>query len=125
MKIQLPVLHEEIVLDELVQTETLETFDLDTSVYSEERWEKHFPQMAEKEGLFAYIERVSKTKTTDRVRVISMLKAVFCFIESEKVSTYKEFAQMFSLSSTEYTNRLIDTLKKAFETVLRGSAVKN
>ena len=34
---------------------------VDTSVYAEERWEANFPANAERETLFAYIERIVET----------------------------------------------------------------
>lgn len=125
MKIRLPFLQQQLVNGELISTETEEVFDIDTSVYSEERWEIHFPILAAHEGLFQYIERVNASSLTDRVRVAGMLKAIYCFIESDKIPSYKDFAQMFNLAVPEYTERLIDTLKTAFKTILGGSSVKN
>lgn len=125
MRIELPLLTQKIVEDQLVSQERIVSFDLDTSVYSEERWEQNFPALAEKEGLFQYIERVHQNSLTEKVRVIAMLKAIFCFIESSDVPTYKEFAKMFNLATPEYTERLINSLLKAFRLVLGSSSVKN
>ena len=125
MKIELPLLIQEIKDDQLISREENAVFDIDTSVYSEERWEQHFPDLCAKSSLFQYIERVQNNSISDRVKVAGMLKAIFCFIESDKITTYKQFAQMFSLSATEYTSRLIDKLKTAFKLVLGSSAVKN
>lgn len=125
MRIELPLLEQEIVDGNLVSKERSVEFELDTSVYSEERWEQNFPRMAEHEGLFQYVERVSKNALTDRVKVISMLKAIFCFIESKEVRSYKDFAQMFNLAVPEYTERLINKLSSAFKIVLGSSSVKN
>lgn len=125
MKVEIPMLKQELKDGEVINKETTVLFDLDTSVYSEERWEQNFPKMAEHEGLFQYIERVQKNSLTDRVKVASMLKAIFCFIESESVTSYKEFAKMFNLATPDYTSRLIDSLKNAFKLVLGGSSVKN
>lgn len=125
MRIELPILHQEIAGDKLVSVEKSVQFDLDTSVYSEERWEQNFPAMAAHEGLFQYIERVQKNSLTERVKVAAMLKAIFCFLESDEIGSYKSFAQMFNLANSEYTEKLISALIAAFKLVLGSSSVKN
>ena len=125
MKVELPILKDELKDGILVRHEKTEVFELDTSVYSEERWEQHFPQLAEREGLFQYIERVQKDSLNERVRVAGMLKALFCFIESDCIKSYKDFAKLFNLAAPEYTEKLINTIKDSFQIVLNGSAVKN
>ena len=125
MKIELPILKQKLEEGALVNEEHLALFDIDTSVYSEERWEQNFPALAANEGLFQYIERVQQNAVTDRVRVSCMLKAIYCFIESAEIPTYKHFAQMIVLSDPEYTTRMIQKLKEAFEAILNGSSVKN
>jgi hypothetical protein len=125
MKIQLPILEQRLEGDTLVSNERISTFDIDTSVYSEERWEQNFPDLAAKEGLFQYIERIKENSVTNRVRAACMLKAIYCFIESEEIPTYKHFAQMISLSNEEYSTRLLTSLESAFRLILNGSSVKN
>lgn len=125
MKIKLPLLKQSLAGESLVSEETQVLFDIDTSVYSEERWEQNFPALAAKESLFQYIERIQEGSLTQRVHIACMLKAIYCFIESDSVSSYKEFAQMFNLAAPEYTERLISKLREAFEAILNGSSVKN
>lgn len=125
MKVHIPILEQVFTEEGVVNTEKDVVFDVDTSVYSEERWEQNFPDLAKKEGLFQYAERIRNESVTDKVRVACMLKAIYCFIESDAVPTYKAFAQMFSLSVPEYTEKLIAKLKQVFEAVLGSSSVKN
>lgn len=125
MIIELPLLKQEMVGEEILTTEKDVKFEIDTSVYSEERWEINFPHLAQHEGLFSYIERISENAISEKVKVIAMLKAIYCFIESKEVSSYKEFAKMFILSAPEYVSKLISKLTFAFKLVLKGSAVKN
>lgn len=125
MKIRIPILKQELKDDSLVSQEVDNIFELDTSVYSEERWEQNFPQLAAHEGLFQYIERIQKQSVTERVKVACMLKAIYCFIESDSLTCYKDFAKMFNLAAPEYTSRLIDVLVKSFKMILNGSSVKN
>jgi hypothetical protein len=127
MIIELPVQKRQIdpETQEILSVEKIVKFDLDTSVYSEERWETHFPALAAKEGLFQYISRIQEGSVTEKVKVIAMMKAIFCFIESNEITTYKGFAQMFDLATPEYTDRLINKLHAAFKLLLDGSSVKN
>lgn len=125
MKIGLPILEQKLEGNSVVSNERIAVFDIDTSVYSEERWEQNFPVLAAKEGLFEYIERIQAADTTDRVRVACMLKAIYCFIESSEIPTYKDFAQMIVLSDPDYATRFLEKLKDAFKAILNGSSVKN
>lgn len=101
--------------------------DIDTSVYSEERWEKFFPTNAAREGLFQYIERLASVKNAvgERAYVASILKAVYCFIESDELPTYKDFAQLFILSDADYVHKLIQSLLNLFTAIIGDSATKN
>lgn len=125
MRIELPILDQKIVDGQIVSTERNAIFNIDTSVYSEERWEQNFPALASREGLFQYVERIQKDSTTERVKVACMLKAIYCFIESDQIPTYKSFAQMINLATPEYTTRMINTLHSAFDLILNSSSVKN
>lgn len=125
MRIDLPIIHKAIVNDEVHIEQGSISLDIDTSVYSEERWEQHFPSLAEKEGLFQYIERIQSGAVTDRVKVACMLKAIYCFVESSDLPDYRSFAMLFDLAVPEYTEKLITCLKGSFEKIIGGSATKN
>ena len=125
MRLELPLLHQELRDDEVVSIRSSTIFEIDTSVYAEERWEKNFPDLAKKESLFQYIDRVKNESITDRVRLTAMLKAIYCFIESDAVPTYKDFAKLFSLSDSKYTEELINKLITAFKAICGSSSVKN
>lgn len=125
MRIDIPVLKQNISNGEIRSQEINVPFEIDTSVYSEERWEQNFPALAAREGLFEYISRIKENALTERVKVASMLKAIYCFLESKEIKSYKDFAQMFNLAVPEYTERLITTLKESFDLILNSSSVKN
>lgn len=96
---------------------------VDTSVYAEERWEIHFPQNAARETLFAYIERLGLDRTGDgRARVLSGLKAIYCFLEGDRIADYKSFCQLFDLSDEDYLRRLTARVGELFSMALGGSA---
>ena len=125
MKIDLPLLKQSCVEGKLVESESEVEFDIDTSVYSEERWEQNFPHLASKETLFKYISRVKNSHSPENVEVACMLKALFCFMESSQIKTYKDFAKMFILSNPEYLDRLVSKLRNSFNIILEGSSTKN
>ena len=68
MTIVLPVLKQEFVDGTVRSEEENLVFQIDTSVYSEERWEQNFPELAAKEGLFQYIEKIQNNSITERVK---------------------------------------------------------
>lgn len=129
MKINLPTMHKEYdedtdsvkIIEDTIQC------DIDTSVYSETRWERHFPETAKNYKLFGYIEMLHNAKGTvdGRVYVSSLLKAVFCFIESEDIPTFKSFSQIFDLSDEKFCLKLVEKIKHLFDLVLNASATKN
>ncbi len=95
---------------------------IDTSIFAEERWESHFPRNAANETLFAYIERVQENKLVDKAHIMSNLKAIFCFIESDEITDFKSFCQMFDLADGEYLKKLTDKIAYIFNLVLDNSA---
>lgn len=129
MRVKLPTMRKEYNEDKdsIDIIESTISCDIDTSVYSETRWEKNFPATAKNYRLFDYIEMLQNTKGTvdGRVYVSSLLKAVFCFIESDDIPTFKEFSQMFDLSDEQFCMNLISKIQHMFELILNSSATKN
>ena len=101
------------------------TVDIDTSIFAEQRWETNFPANATRETLFAYIERIDKEKLIDTAHILTNLKALFCFLESDAISDFKSFCQLFDLADEEYLKQLIDKTKYVFNIVLNSSAAKS
>ncbi|MBD5086697.1 MAG: hypothetical protein HDT32_05035 [Clostridiales bacterium] len=95
---------------------------VDTSIFAEERWEKYFPTNAKSETLFAYIERVHENRMLDKAHILSNLKALYCFLESDELSDFKSFCQLFDLADVKYLQTLCDKIKWIFGIVL-GSSV--
>lgn len=94
---------------------------VDTSIFAEQRWEANFPAQAAHETLFAYIERVQTDKLIDKAHILSNLKAIFCFIESDEIADFKSFCQLFDLADGEYLKRLTDKIEYIFNLVLNSS----
>lgn len=96
---------------------------IDTSLFAEERWEANFPLNAQKETLFAYIERVKNAELIEsKAHILSNLKAVYCFMEGEDIADFKSFCQLFDLADEKYISKLIDKIKYVFDIVLKSSA---
>lgn len=129
MRVTLPTLRKEF--DE--KTEIVKVIkdsiecDIDTSIYSETRWEKTFPDTAKNYKLFDYIQMLTNAKGTvdGRVYVSSLLKAVYCFIESDDLPTFKSFCKLFDLSDEEFSIGLIKKIQHIFELILQASSTKN
>lgn len=94
---------------------------VDTSIFAEQRWEANFPAQAAHETLFTYIERVQTDKLIDKAHILSNLKAIFCFIESDEIADFKSFCQLFDLADGEYLKRLTDKIEYIFNLVLNSS----
>ncbi len=95
---------------------------IDTSLFAEERWEKYFPDLAKRETLFAYIERVKAAGLLiDKAMIIANLKALYCFMEGDKIADFKSFCQLFDIAQGEYLNQLIEKIKFIFEIALSSS----
>ena len=92
-----------------------------TSFFADQRWEANFPAQAAHETLFAYIERVQTDKLIDKAHILSNLKAIFCFIESDEIADFKSFCQLFDLADGEYLKRLTDKIEYIFNLVLNSS----
>lgn len=124
--VKLPIVQQKILENGELHTEkTEEEVQVDFSVYAEMRWEKEFPQQAEKEGLFEYIERLNRIKKLgknahlQRELVLSMTKVLYCLIESNW--TFKEFAQKISIQQPAFIKKINEILELA----VNSSAEKN
>jgi len=106
-----------------VKTEGKIDVIIDTSVYAEQRWEENFPANAAKETLFAYCERIlGEEKKVTKAKVLSALKALYCFIESDKLPDFKSFCQLFNIAEVDYVNELTEKMTLVFNVALNGSA---
>ena len=117
IKTKLPVLEKELDADgKLVVKKSEISVGIDTSLFAEERWEANFPLQARAETLFAYVERVGKDGLVeDKAHILSNLKALYCFMDSDELPDYKSFLRLFDLADAEYLARLTDAIKRVFE----------
>lgn len=123
MKVKLPVQTKEIVNGELVKRESEKTFDIDTSLASQIRFETKFPKLAEREDLFGYSKRICAIDELTAPVIISKMKMLYCWFDTDL--DFIEFLKLFDLSDEAYVRKLTDAIKVAFELIFSGSAEKN
>lgn len=119
IKFILPVLEQELVGKQLVNTTKDMVCYLDISATAQEVWEREFPNQAKNEGLFDYIDRIKQEANTNKsvALTISALKAIYCMIKFEKPMSKDEFLSMFTFTNAEYFNTLVEKLHSVFEAV--------
>ena len=125
IKFKLPVIVQSLNGEQLLTEEKEIDILIDTSIYSEHRWNTHFPEQAERETLMSYINRVveqsDKAKgLSGSVFILNALKALYCLIEANDFPTFKSFCQAFNLASDNA--KTAEKLKQIFSVALSSSA---
>lgn len=101
------------------------TAEINVTLLAEERWEAHFPALAAKETIFAFVERIKNTKETAANRhalILSAVKALYCFLQSAELPDFNSFAALFDLSDEATTQKQMNILNIAFGIATKGSA---
>ncbi len=124
MKIKLTVKTRDEFVDgkRVVKFEDKE-FELDLSLGCQMRWEQKFPQLAANEDLLSYTERVSKAKELTLPVIISKIKAIYCYFDTEL--TFVQFLKLFDLTNKDYIEKLTNQIKEIFESVYETASEKN
>lgn len=127
LKIKLPTVEKSILTvdgkKQYAKKESTREFELDMSLAAEMRFEANFPELAKKEDIIAYTERIKKHNELTLPVIISKMKTLYCYLIADM--TFTEFLQMFDFSDEEYIKKLTAEIKETFELVLNGSAEKN
>ena len=95
MKVTLHTQTKEIKDGKLIKIPGEFIADLDTTLVSQMRFESKFPEMAAREDLISYAQRIMAVKELTVSKIISELKIVYCFFDTDK--TFIEFLKMFDL----------------------------
>lgn len=121
-KTTMPIYEQKEVKGKLITTEKTIEVVIDTSVFSEQRWEDNFPKQAEKETLTSYIARILKTKNKNSIAyVLSGLKALYCLIKSSSFPDFESFASNFNLADEKSLNKAVNRLQYIFNLALNSS----
>ena len=125
IRVKLPVTekHVDEKAHRLVLTDREIEVMIDTSIYAEERWERHFPHNAKRETLFAYAERMRRSGLIkSRAHILSNLKAIYCLMEGDDIPDFKSFCQYFDLADSKRLKALTGKIKYIFDLILNSSA---
>lgn len=99
--------------------------EIDTSLYSELRWEQNFSANAQREGLFDYITRISaaKMEKPSAAVIISELKAIYCLGDFHM--NFGDFLRLFNVADVAETEKLTKQIVDIFEAVNKSAIEKN
>ena len=97
--------------------------EIDTSFMANLKWEEEFQPVAGYD-LITYTEIVKEwasNKKPGKSHFVGMMKLMYCYVNSDKLPTFKSFAKLFDYS---VANEILEQLKVVFEQ-LEKSASKN
>lgn len=124
MKVKLPfITKDQMENGRRVLEYTDKEISVDSTLHSQMRWEARFPELAEHESIVDYITRIKEVDGTSIAVIISKMKVIYCFLDTEL--TFEQFLKMFDYSQKEYVKKLIERLKEAFEAIFDAAAEKN
>lgn len=98
--------------------------EIDTSFKAHLKWEEQFAAQLGGIDLQTYTARIQKMLNQDdtsAAEVLSMLKLLYCYINSDKLPTFREFLGLFDI---EVAAEIIEKIKVVLEEVGK-SATKN
>lgn len=122
IKIKLPINKRELIDGKIVDNLSEIIAYVDISVFAEERWEKNFPELAKNETMLTYLTRLEKLRKSKKdinsTTVKSMLKVLYCCLESDELPTFKSFVQIFDTTDTLFEKqfKIIEDVLKYVQT---------
>jgi len=123
MNFKFPIVHKEIMDGKVKKEKTYIDFNVDTSLASQIRYEKKFPDLAKREDLLNYSIRIASIKELSSSKILSWLKLLYCWIETDM--EFIDFVKLFDFTDSIYVKELTKTIEKAFNIILDDSAEKN
>lgn len=123
MKITLPI----VTKDELVDGKRIFEYEYramgaDFSLGMQLRWESRFPEIASNCSIVEYAQRL-KNAPNDIASVISKIKCVYCFLDTDM--PFIKFITLFDFSQKEYVEKLIRAISDAIKVMQESAAEKN
>lgn len=97
MIIKIPTIKKEIVDEKVIVTRNEIDVQIDTSFLAHLKWEEHFQETL-KYDLTTYTEMVKawiKNPDTAKAHFLGMLKLLYCYINSDKLPTFRDFCKLF------------------------------
>lgn len=97
MTVRIPTIKKEIVDEKVIVTRNEIDVQIDTSFLAHLKWEEHFQETL-KYDLTIYTEMVKawiKNPDTAKAHFLGMLKLLYCYINSDKLPTFRDFCKLF------------------------------
>lgn len=113
MIIKLPTLKKEFVDGKITSTKGELEVEIDTSAFAMLKWEEHFQKdLGYSLETYTAIVQEAISKNKNKVSFLSMLKLLYCYINSDKLPTFKDFVKLFDV---EIADEILNKLKIVFE----------
>ena len=123
MIITVPTIKKEFVDNKVVTERGTLDLEIDTSFAANLKWEEQFQDTLGYD-LLTYTEMVRKwslKKGSTKVHFIGMMKLLYCYVNSDKLPTFKEFAKLFDY---EIADKILSKITIVLEQ-LEKTASKN
>lgn len=117
MIVKLPIVHKTYEDGKIKKERGKLEVEINSSVFAHLKWEEHFQDtMAGKPSLTDYAARLEKRMKdqTESVNFVSALKVLYCFIDSPKLPTFRDFVKMLD---DEVVDETLETLKNVLNEV--------
>ena len=120
----LPTLKKEFKDGKVIRHEGEITVEIDTSFLAHLKWEEHFEKTVGYD-LNAYTSMVQKwslkPNSEKKVNFVGAMKLLYCYINSDKLPTFREFAKLFDY---EIADQILSKIKLILDQ-LGNTASKN
>jgi hypothetical protein len=123
MIVKLPAIHRQLVDGKLIKEIKEIEVQIDTSFKAHLKWEEQFSKTLGCD-LTTYTERVMHSLSEpnlNKANLLGMLKLLYCYINSDRLPTFKEFIELFDF---EVAEEIIKKISSVLEEVGK-SASKN
>jgi hypothetical protein len=123
MIVRIPTIKREMIDGEFKTIRGELPVDIDTSFEAHLKWEEHF-QSTLKCSLTEYTERVKHQISNgdqSKVGLVGMLKMLYCYVNSDQLPTFRDFARLFDF---EVADEILGVIKKVLDQ-LGKTASKN
>lgn len=126
MKTTLPVREKELLDDGTVKVKDYNIeVDVDTSLNAQDRFQAHFPELAQHEDLETYTKRIYEHKEMTMPVLMSKIKSFYCWIDTDV--TFKDFNKLIMgcIGDEDYRKKIIKKLDDIANAISNGSSEKN
>ena len=89
---------------------------LDTSLFAHLKWEQHFQSVLNVD-LTTYASKIINENLTQEyftANFLSILKIIYCFIDTTELPTFISFVKLFNLSDTVALTSNLEAISEAF-----------